>query len=484
MTILVLDVGSSSARALLFDEDAHLIPGAVVVEKYEIQTEPPGAAILNMPALQEKVEACIEGILQHPAAQSIRAVGMDTLVGNLMGIDAQGQLITPIYTYADTRSAHDVQMLKRRVDAEVVHQRTGCLLHTAYHPARLHWLQRTEPDLFSRVEAWLDIGTYLYSQWFHKAPISYSVASWSGLLNRAQLEWDGGWLTLLSLAPDQFPVLDDYNTTVSGLTSDYAARWPLLRAVPFCLPIGDGVAANVGSGCVDRSFIALTVGTTAALRTITDEALPLVPAGLWSYRVNRQLHLLGGATSEGGNIFQWARETLIGLDDDMENALLECSPDSHGLTFLPLLAGERSPGWLPDATGAIIGLRLSTTPLDLLQAALEGVAHRLALIYEQLTHIANKDAQIVASGGALVASPAWTQMIANALNQPLYITSETELTARGTAILTLCTMTQRSLHEFPPTIRTEVEPAPEAAEQMRAARERQGSLYRLLSHNV
>jgi gluconokinase len=154
------------------------------------------------------------------------------------------------------------------------------------------------------------------------------------------------------------------------------------------------------------------------------------------------------------------------------------------LTFLPLLAGERSPGWLSDATGAITGLRLSTTPLDLLQAALEGVAHRLALIYEQLTHIANKDAQIVASGGALVASPAWTQMIANALNQPLSITSETELTARGTAILTLCATNKRSLHEFPPTIRTAVEPVADTAEIMRGARERQVALYRLLSHNA
>src|SRR5690606_9589452 len=117
---------------------------------------------------------------------------------------------------------------------------------------------------------------------------------------------------------------------------------------------------------------------------------------------------------EGGSVIEWVDNTLA-LPDDTETLLAQAAPDSHGMTFLPLLAGERSPGWAAHATGTIHGLRLSTTPVQILQAALEGVALRLALLSDQL----GGDAPIVASGGALDASHAWSQIIANALNRPL-----------------------------------------------------------------
>src|SRR5262249_47742683 len=155
------------------------------------------------------------------------------------------------------------------------------------------------------------------------------------------------------------------------------------------LPVGDGAAANIGCGCADESHIALTVGTTAALRLVSGDILPTVPPGMWGYRVDGTHHLMGGATSEGGNIFSWARDTLrLDEGDDLDSTLMSRSPDAHSLTFLPLLAGERSPGWAAGATGSIVGLRLSTTPVDILQAALEGVALRLSLILEQLAPLA------------------------------------------------------------------------------------------------
>jgi gluconokinase len=150
--------------------------------------------------------------------------------------------------------------------------------------------------------------------------------------------------------------------------------------------------------------------------------------------------------------------------------------DGHGLTFLPLLAGERSPGWSANATGAIIGLRLSTTPLDILQAALEGVALRLALIARQLGDLAG--AAVIASGGALASSPTWTQIIANALNCPLHLTAESEITARGTAILALRSLGKDGLNDFPPEISAVINPQPEGVAALRAASARQVELYR------
>lgn len=478
MTALIIDIGSSSVRALLFDDPTRLIPGALVSQVHTFTTMPPGAATLDALHTRSLVESCLDHILQHPAAQNIQVVGMATLAGNVLGVDAAGNALTPIYTYADTRSAEDVEALKDVLDEESIHQRTGCLLHTAYQPGRLRWLMGAVPALVDQVAQWVDLGTYLYRAWFGDSPCSYSIASWSGMLNRSTLEWNARILEALNLDASRLPALGDFGDMRQGLTAAYAERWPALRDVPFCLAVGDGAAANIGSGCADASRVALTVGTTAALRAVSNDILPRVPDGLWGYRVDAPHHLIGGATSEGGNIFQWAKATLrLGDDEALEAELMRSIPDGHGLTFLPLLAGERSPGWAVQATGAIHGLRLSTTPLDLLQAALEGVALRLALIYEQLASVIPADAQVIAGGGALYASPAWTHMIANTLNRPLHIIYEPEITARGTAILAYYALGQCKLTDFPPDVGSVIEPNPEAAAALLEARERQLELY-------
>jgi gluconokinase len=223
--------------------------------------------------------------------------------------------------------------------------------------------------------------------------------------------------------------------------------------------------------------MALTVGTTAALRVVTDTPSSAVPDGLWRYRVDVDHYLTGGATSEGGNIFQWAKATLALDAIDIDAELAQRKADSHGLTALPLLAGERSPGWWAKASGSVIGLRLSTTPLDIVQALLEGVALRLALIADQL---ADNAVQVMASGGALSASPVWTQMIANALNRPLHVIETTETTARGVAIMVLSALDKRGYGDFPALATHIVEPQAEAVEALKAARKRQESLYRTM----
>ncbi|MCC6616318.1 MAG: gluconokinase [Anaerolineae bacterium] len=479
MAVMVIDIGSSSVRVMLFDGQARAIPGAVASRQYQFANEPAGAAVADAQLLLQLTEACIDDILQHPKASKVEVVAMAIFTDSLLGLDESGEVVTPVYTYGDTRSAEDVKLLDRQIDSVATHQRTGCMNHTTYLPGRLHWLRRTEPHTFAAVKRWQDFATYLYALWFGEAPCSYSVASWTGLLNRARLEWDSTWFDLLGLDAAKFPRLSDYDDMQTGLVPDYAARWPLLASVPFCLAVGDGAAANVGSGAVDTSHMALTVGTTAALRVIMDAELPDVPRGLWGYRLDAAHHVIGGATFEGGNIFHWARSVLRLPENDETLAaeLARRPPDSHGLVFLPLLAGERSPGWAGDATGSIVGLRLSTSAVDLLQAAYEGVALRLALTADQLAPLTPNETSVMAGGGALAASAVWVQTIANALNRTIHLVAETEITARGTAILALRALGRCSLADHPPAIERIVEPIPAHVTVLRRALERQVELY-------
>lgn len=477
MSFLVLDIGSSSARAILFDEALRPIDDAVSSRAYAFDSDPPGAATFDAAALSEQVEACIDDVLRHPDAQSIRAVGLAAFVGNVVGSDSKGQPVTPIYLYADTRCADDVAALRAHHDEASIQDRTGCRIGSAYLPARLTWLRRTDPALFQRVDQWVDFGTLLYRRWSDsKPPCSPSVASWSGLMNRRTAEWDADWLNILNLPSAAFPTIAQDGFS-ARLSDTYARRWRPLRDVPFFLALGDGAAANIGSGGSSPERIVLTVGTTAALRVVTSHAPANLASSLWHYRVSHAQHLIGGATSEGGGVFEWLR-TQLRLPDDIDSALAQRPRAMHGLTFLPLLAGERSPGFRADASGTIHGLRLSHDALDLYQAALEGVALRLRLILNDLQAAAAPDAPILAGGGAL-ASSAFAHILADALEKPIHVLAESEITARGVALI-IARQIDPVLALPDPTINQVMQPDSDGSAAMRDALERQTALYRRL----
>jgi gluconokinase len=466
MTVLVIDAGSSSVRVLLTDQAGKPLPGGVARRDHQFDAHATADAI----HLRELTEACIDDALKHPQAHTITAVGMAVFVGNLLGVDDNGTPHTRLLTYADTRSHPDAAALRDEYDLATVHQRTGCRIHAAYHPAKLRWLHRTQSQTVARVRQWTDFATYCYRVWFGRAvPCSYSVAAWSGLFDRHALVWDTAWLAALGLSVDDLPPLADFDASQTGLAPAYADRWPAVRGIPFYLAVGDGAAANIGSGGTDTTRPVLTVGTTAALRVVTEHP-GLTPTGLWAYRVDARRHLVGGATSEGGNIFAWARHTLRLNTAAIDRELIQRVPGSHQLTALPLLAGERSPGYIAEATGTLHGLQLTTSGLDILHALLEGVALRLRLVYDLM----NRPGEIVlAGGGALSASPAWAQIIADALRVPLHLVDAPEATGRGVALL----VTGQSA--APPIART-IAPRPQYADHMHDLLDRHRQFYRSL----
>jgi gluconokinase len=467
--VLAIDIGSSSVRAVVYDD--MLRPLARARQLYHLVNEPTGASFISAATLRDLTEQCIDDVLSQTTV-AISAVGMATFVGNLLGVDADGAPITPVYSYADTRAALELAPLADEIDTTAAYARTGCPHHSAYHPAKLRWLEKQG----IHAARWLDIGAYLYSAWFGRAvPCSYSVASWSGLLQRDTLTWDEEWLRVLRLETAHLPALADANAIQQGLGAPYAERWSVLRNVPFLLAVGDGAAANVGSGAVGAGALALTVGTTTAVRRLSQSLIP-VPTGLWGYRLMADHHLVGGALTEGGNIARWLRDALA-LPSDWEAQIAARDADTHGLTVLPLLGGERSPGYRADASGTIHGLRLDTTGLDMAQALLESVTLRAALIADKLIGV--ESSVIYAGGGSLLASPLWAQMFADALNSPLYLLAEEEPTARGVALLARHLLEGFPLH-LPPAIAQVVSPRGDAALRLRAARERQAALYQQL----
>lgn len=486
--ILAIDIGTSSVRTALFDRLGRVVKGTEARQAHEIRTTADGASETNADVLLELVWRCLDGLLLQsgPLTEKIAAVATCTFVSNILGVDKNGRAVTPLTTYADTRADGEVAGLRADFDEAAVHDRTGCHFHPSYLPARFRWLARAQPDLFHQVARWLSIGEYLELKIFGEAAVSYSVASWTGLLDRHNLAWDKPLLAVLPVRIEQFSPLTDINFPRRSLRPEFAARWPVLRDIPWFPAIGDGATANIGSGCVSSRRVALTVGTTSAVRVLLNSPIAQVPAGLWCYRMDGRRSLLGGALSEGGSVFAWMKETLKLSDlSGLESALAALKPDGHGLTVLPFLAGERSPGWAGYARATVHGLSLATTPLDILRAGLEAVAYRIALVFQLLAQLLPGHLQVVASGAALLNSPTWLQIMTDVLGRPVALSEVQEASGRGAALLALEALgVLADLEQAPDFISTVHQPDLDNHARYCAAVERQQALYmKLIPHD-
>ena len=479
--ILSIDVGTSSIRVMVFDGQGRAVEGLEARRAHEIQAGPEGAAEADPDALLEILFQCLDELMgkRGPWQSRLSGVAACTFVNNILGIDGDHRAVAPLTTYADTRGEGEVAGLRADFDETQAHDRTGCRFHPSYLPARLRWLNRARPGLGARVARWVSIGEYLELKLFGDAAVTYSVASWSGLLNRMTLTWDRQLLAGLPVRESQLSPLTDVNRPRRGLRPPFARRWPALADIPWFPAVGDGAAANIGSGCFSPREVALTMGTTSALRTVLTAAPEHLPPGLWCYRVDGRRSLLGGALSEGGSLFAWMKDTL-NLDSfpDLEEALGGMEPDSHGLTVLPFLAGERSPGWAGHARAVLAGLSLATTPLQILRAGMEAVAYRLHLVFELLRSLVPGEARVVASGGALLHSPAWLQIVTDVLGRPVAACGVAEATGRGAALLALEALgAVASLEDVPHFIGEPRRPDPRRNALYRRAVERQQELY-------
>ena len=451
MQVLALDIGTSSVRARVYDETGTAIEDAQAQTRYELTHGHDGRAEFDADHLVEATQAAL-GEVRREADEAPAALCGACFWHSLVPVDARGRAIGPLLTWRDTRSAAASERLARRLDAEEVHARTGCMLHASYWPSKLTWLAESEPELFRRAARFLSFSDYLYLRLTGELRTSLSMASGTGLVDVGAGRWDARLLDELSLDAQRLP-------TISDEPVDHDEPWfPL---------IGDGAASNVGAGCVTRDRAALMIGTSGAYRTVFSAAATRPRPGLFLYRLDDPRVVEGGSLSDGGNLYAWLAQTLR-LDG--LSAVEAAPPAGHGLTFLTLLGGERSPGWKAAARGAVTGLSFDTTPVDVLQAAFEGVAYRFAEIAELMPEVG----EVVATGHALLADHGWIQILADVLERRIQVSAVEEASARGAAVVAL---ERLGASPAPAPLGPVFEPRAERFEAHRAARERQRALY-------
>jgi len=434
--VLAIDIGTSSVRAHIFDESASE-DGEPARREYAGQDDP------------VRIVELVRAAVDETGGSGADVVGASCFGHSLLALDDKGRPLTPLLGWRDTRSAAAADWLSRRLDGVAVHARTGCQIHTSYWPAKFAWLAQEQPEIFRRATRFVSFCDYVYEQLLGRdVPASLSMASATGLLNLNTRAWDPELLETLGLDPERLTQVSD--EPVDG--------WHTAAL--------DGACSNLGAGCVGPERAALMVGTSGAFRTVYETEQPQPRTGLFLHWFDERRVVEGGSLSDGGSLYRWVAQTF----KESDGSLADRDPDSHGLTFLTLLGGERSPGWHQHATGAIRGLTFATTPLDLRQAALEGVAFRFAEIADLMPEVK----EIVATGGALLKDEDWMQIMADALARPITASAVSEASLRGAALRVL----ERQKKPIPEAPLGRVfEPREERIEAFRAARERQRRLY-------
>lgn len=482
--VLAIDLGTSSTRASLYDLRARPIPGRFAQITYAPRITSDGGAEFDPRWLLDQVCATLDDLLADAPPAPIRAVATSTFWHSLIGLDDRGQPLTPLYPWLDARSRPELPELRQRLDERAIHARTGCVLHWSYWPAKLSHVRRCDPRTFERVATWVGAGEFVVRSLTGRHAMSISTASGTGLLDVHRCVWDDGLAEALGIDMARLPRLVDVDVDEPGWTiaDAFRDRWPSLDGVPWLPAVGDGASSNLGAGCTTENDVAIMIGTSGAERVVRRVTEPFEIAwGTWCYRVDREHVVMGGALNDGGALLDWLGSSLrIGSPRTRERQLAERLPDSHGLTVLPFWGGERSPNWSDDARGAIVGLRLNTSPWDILLASMEAVAFRFADIDRRLRSGTGMTAgSVVATGGALLHSPAWLQILADVLQRPVLASTEQQASSRGVSLLALRRLGRLGgpLEDVRPAVARRYQPRPEYAATYQAAGERQRRLY-------
>jgi gluconokinase len=442
--ILAIDIGSSSVRTQLYDRDGRPIAGSETQLEHELSTTTDGGSFADPDALFDLLCSSLDRTVRFAGSRAteIAAVGTSVFWHSLLGLNRNADPCTPVYMWGDKRAVDQASLIRNDTAlAARMLRETGCRPHSSYWPAKLKWLRQADPDQFNATSFWVSFSDYVSYQLTGELLTSISMASGTGLFSTDTCGWHESLVREFAVRPNQLSPLIDRRDALPPLLPAFRLRWPALASATWFPPIGDGAAANVGAGCVGDNRLALTIGTSAAMRIILEDRddHPEWPQPLWVYRLDAGHRVIGGALSNGGNVMSWLADILAGGDiESISKEAESVKPDGHGLTSLPYFAGERSPTWNDDAFASLLGLRFASTRADIFRAALEGTAYRLAAIYDDLATITAPEHEIHANGGAALNSPLWMQIIADTLDHRLdALETDSEASARGAAVCAL-----------------------------------------------
>jgi gluconokinase len=431
--VIGVDVGTTATKAVAFGLGAAWRRTAI--REYPLLQPAAGRQVQDPDVVAAAVVAALAEVVAASAGARVAGVSVSTAMHGLLALDDTMAPLTPVVTWADSRSAAEAAALRADGTAAALHRATGTPVHPMTPQTKLMWFTRHEPALAARTRWWVGLKDYVLYRLTGRLVAELSSASATGMLDMASRQWSPVAADLAGVPLDRLPPIVP-TTTVLPLAPEVAATVGLPSGTPVVAGAADGPLGNLGTAAVHPGVAGLSLGTSGAIRAVVPEPAVDDAGRLFCYALTDTDWVVGGAVSNGGIVVRWAGEVFGAASDTDTLALAEATPPgSDGLVMLPYLLAERAPLWDPDIPGAYLGVRRHHTRGHFIRAAVEGVCLQVSSILTELDRI-QPVREIRATGGTFRAR-LWRDTMAAALNRPFLVTAGAEGTALGAAALGL-----------------------------------------------
>lgn len=441
-----VDVGTTSTKAVLYDDQANVLTTSK--QGYTLYRDPSGMAEQD----PDQLVAAVEQVIHDAAAQTdlqqgqLLAVSFSSANQSVILLDQDFKPLSRAMTWADTRAREVAANLKSSAQGKQIYLKTGTPIHPMSPLTKLMWLHETASEKLAQAAYIGDIKSYLFYRLFGVFKVDISIASCTGMMNINSADWDPEALQLAHVKAEQLPTIVAGTQQEKGLRPDAQKKMGIPADTPFVYGAFDGALSNLGVGALSQDTVAITIGTSAAVRVVTDHPVIDPQQRLFCYAVDNGLWVIGGPLNNGGDVFQWAVEHLVdasavqneGVDAyDLANEVIANVPaGSHGLIFNPYLGGERAPIWNANARGSFFGLSQLHTRADMLRAVMEGICMNIKSVFQAVRDLVGEPRSVTATGG-FAQSKVWKQMLADVLDCPVEIPQSYESGCLGAVVMAM-----------------------------------------------
>ncbi len=431
--VVGIDIGTTGARAVRVDAVGTIVASASA--SYPLLTPEPGWTEQEPEAWWRAAATAVREVV---AARDVPVAGVG-VTGQMHGsvfLDERGVPLRPALLWNDQRTARAADQLEHAVGADRLREITGNPALTGFQAPKILWFREHEPERFGRLRTILLPKDFLRYRLSGTLATDASDASGTSLLDLRTRAWSPEILRALDLSAKLLPEVFESPAVVARVSAAASAETGLAAGTPIVAGAGDNAAAAVGSGIVRAGDALVSLGTSGVV--LAHAAAPLIDGSgalhAFCAAVPGEYHLMGVILSAGGSL-RWARDVL-GADASFEALVTEAATvpaGALGVTFLPYLAGERTPHMDPAARGAWLGLSLAHGRPHLVRAVLEGVAYGLADAVDAMRALGVDPAAFARTGSGF-ASELWTTIVASVLERPLRRAAD-EGPAYGAALL-------------------------------------------------
>lgn len=450
---LGIDLGTSAVKTILVDEAQRVV--ASRSQALTISAPQPGYSEQEPAHWIDATFATLDA-LQADYPRELAAVEGIGLSGQMHGpvlLDGSFRPLRSCILWNDGRSAAECRLLEQRWPG--LRAVTGNKAMPGFAAPKLVWIAAHEPEIFAATRLILLPKAYLRLMLSGEAIEDVSDASGSLWLDVVKRDWSDDGLAASGLSRAQMPRLVEGSSPAGRLRNELAQRWGMRKRPIIAGGGGDNPAGAVGIGAIRPGSAFITLGTSGAVLTPTDHvaANPERVVHTFCHAIPK-MWIQAGAILSAASCLAWLAR-LLGASEAELLAPLGTQPKAPSpVSFLPYLAGERTPHDDPDARGLLDGLSHATDRSALVQAVLEGVAFALADCRDALASAGIAITQADAIGGGS-RSPFWLSVLANVLDVPIHRFAEGEtgaafgaarlgrLAVTGEAIATVCTPPQR-----------------------------------------